>query len=105
MSEEWYPIIKYVVGVDNDTLDTLSKLGMKTLGSNSIVWEMIFPKLIYSDRKKKENDKIVCMQMCNIMSEDGFQFDDENLYPMAVEKDIANNKFSLGVYIHTIKQH
>ena len=54
----------------------------------------------------KEAEQNVCMQMCNMMSQCEFEcdeFDDEYLYPMAAEKELADSEFPLDVL--KIKEH
>ena len=106
MLEEWHPTIKHVAGVDNDGADALSRLDIDKKDFDTINWEKSFPKLSYSDRKMKEAEQNVCMQMCNMMSQCEFEcdeFDDEYLYPMAAEKELADSEFPLDV--RTMKQH
>ena len=89
MLKEWYPTIKHVTGVDNDSADALSRLDIMNKLSDAINWGKSFPKLIYSDRKMKETEQNVCMVMCTIISQCDFEyddFDDKYLYPMAAGK-------------------
>ena len=104
--EEWYPTIKHVAGVDNDSADALSRLDIDNKDNDTINWGKSFPKLKYSDRKMKEAAQNICMQMCNVMSQCDFEcdeFDDEYLYPMAAEKEFADSEFPLDV--RTMKEH
>ena len=106
MLEEWHPTIKHVAGVDNDGADALSRLDILDKLGDCINWEKSFPKLSYSDRKMKEAEQTVNMQMCHMMSQGDFEcddFDDEYLYPMAAEQEFADSQFPLCVRM--MKQH
>ena len=61
--EEWHPTIKYVAGVDNDGADALSRLDIDNKDFDTINWGKSFPKLNYSDRKMKETEQNVCIQI------------------------------------------
>ena len=106
MLKEWHPTIKHVAEVDNDGADALSQLDIDNEDYDTINWKKSFLKLCYSDRKMKEAEQNICMQMCNVMSQCDFEceeFNDKYLYHMAAEKEFDDSKFLLDV--HIMKKH
>ena len=63
MLEEWHPTNKHVAGVDNDGADVLSCVDIDNKDFDTINWGKSFPKLNYSDRKMKETEQNICIQI------------------------------------------
>ena len=98
MLEEFHPQIKHVAGIDNDAADALSRVDMKVKLFDSVEWEKPSPRMKYSDETTPA-------ELCKVMSELNFEPDgfDEQLYPMAAEKQLADSEFPLDVA--TMREH
>jgi hypothetical protein len=99
MLEEFNPTIKHVAGKDIDAADALSRLEMKEKPYDTITWEEQNKPLHYV------NDKQIKV-MCNVMLQLGFDsnVDDEYMYPMAVEKELADKQYPLDVSLFKTNQ-
>jgi hypothetical protein len=100
MLEEFNPTIKHVAGKDNDAADALSRLEMKEKPYDTITWKKQNKPLHY------ENDKQIKV-MCNVMSHLGFDsnVDDEYMYPMTVEKELADKQYPSDVSLFKTNQN
>jgi hypothetical protein len=82
-----------------DAVDALSRLDMKEKPYDTIMWEKENKPLHY------ENNKQIKV-MCNVMSHLGFDLnvDDEYMYPMAVEKELADKQYPLDTSLFKTNQ-